>query len=241
MKGLLLYALFNCLGIIAAWLVSRKLTFDEYEKLSPEKRSFMFMGMVIGVILGAKIPVIASYGLEPEFIITGKSIFGALVGGYIGSNLAKARYGIPGHYGDKYIIPLCVAVSIGKFGCLFNGCCGGVETGFFLGIQNHAGVPAHPVPVYTVVFHLILAVVFYILHKKRVLLTMHFVLYLMIYSTYRFLIEFIRTEPKIVYGYSVYQVMGFFGMGYFTMVLLYRIYTGSKENYRERVDAETVS
>ena len=223
MKGQILYSVFMVIGIVAAFIVSRKLTFENYNALSSTDRTRVLLGLVPGVIVGAKLPVLLSYGFHLSFIISGKSIFGALMGAYIGINIVKYFYGMKGNYGDRFVIPLCVAVAFGKIGCYLNGCCGGIETDFILNIANHCGVSVHPTQLYSSVFHVIFAMVFYFLYRKKYLLTMHFVLYMIFYSIFRFSIEFIRTEPPIVLGFTVYQVMALISLLYFGPVLFIRL------------------
>ncbi len=216
------YLFFNVLGLIAAFGLSRFLRFKIYENLSAVDKVRIMMGLVLGVILGAKIPVLLSYGLSLEYLWTGKSLYGGVLGAYAGVNIIKNIYKIPGNYGDRYVIPLCVAVGIGDIGCLVNGCCGGLPTEQVWHIRNAAGIFVHPTQIYTSLFHLLSAAGFYVLYRKGWFYQLHFIIYLLTYSAFRFFIEFIRCEPRVWDGLTVYQWMALCCIPYFIGVILRR-------------------
>lgn len=81
------------------------------------------------------------------------------------------------------IIPL--AHAIGRVGCFLAGCCYGIKTNFFISFHMH-DYQRHPVQIYEALFLFLLS---YTLYKKRSLL-----LYLISYSSFRFLIEFLRGD-----------------------------------------------
>lgn len=229
MTGQIAYSFFNLLGIAAAWIVSRRMSFERYSSLSSQNKTKIFLGLTIGAVIGAKLPVLISYGWSLNYIITGKSIYGALIGAFIGINTIKYFFHIKGSYGDRFIVPLCVAVAFGKAGCFFNGCCGGTPTDSPFSIINHAGTAVHPTQIYSLLFHLVLALFFYILYRKKTAPGAHFILYILFYSIFRFFNEFIRTEPKLLAGFSAYQIMAFIIVPFFTLLLYKRINSINRE------------
>jgi prolipoprotein diacylglyceryltransferase len=226
LKPLYGYLFFNALGIAVAFGLFRLLRYEIYAKLPEMDKLRVTMGVVLGVVLGAKIPVLLSYGFDPHFFWSGKSLYGSLVGAYTGVNLAKRAWGIPGNYGDRYVIPLCVAVALGDIGCLVNGCCGGLPTDSWFQVHNDEGVGVYPTQIITSAFHLACAGFFYYLYVKKKWFQLHFIIYMFLYSVFRFFIEFIRCEPRVFLGWTVYQWMAVVCAPYFAHVLYRRLRQG---------------
>jgi len=201
--GTLDYVLFSGLSLGTAMLLLR------YMRRPDEKdiRMTALPVMVLGAIIGAKLPVLLSYGIRKEMIYTGKSYFGALVGAFVAVNIYKAAKNLKAAYGDRFVVPLCVAAGMGKIGCFIYGCCGGTETDFVLKVKNKLGIYVHPVQLYEASFEFICAGLFLYLYKTEQLKGLHFLLYLAAYSVFRFCIEFTRIEPRVFAGLTVYQMM----------------------------------
>ena len=106
--------------------------------------------------------------------------------------LAKWLYGyrwVGG--GDGYVLPITMGLAFGRTGCLLNGCCWGA-----------GGVP---VPAFEIAFHLAAFFTFFEFRRRRVLGGSWFPLYMLSYCVFRFAMEFIRTEPRIWLGLTVYH------------------------------------
>lgn len=94
---------------------------------------------------------------------------------------------------------ITVAHGFGRIGCFFAGCCYGVETDSWLGIQfPHLHDPVYPTQLFEAIFLLLLTgVLFYLGYKKLNKYTMP--IYLGAYGVWRFLIEFIRGDDRGAY------------------------------------------
>lgn len=207
------YIIFNIIGLVAAFMVSKWIPNRTNSNLTPEQQLKNLAGLVTGAIIGSKIPVMLSYGFDSIVLLSSKSIYGALIGAYIGINISKRISGIKGNFGDIYIMPLCIGVFFGKIGCYINGCCGS---------------PNYPVQIWTSGFHLILFFMFYFFYKRKYFTGRYFVIYMLVYSLYRFCIEFVRTEPRMLYGLTIYQIMA-------VIIIPYFIYVLNKRGYRREV------
>jgi len=206
--GSVLYAFLNAVGLLSAYLVSRRL---RQTAKSPSRA--MVAAVIVGGILGAKIPVWVAYGFVPQFYWDGKSLFGGLLGGFLAMNIYKAVCRISdGGFGDRFVIPLCLAAGFGKLGCFFNGCCGGCEV---FGI-------VHPVQLYESVFQFLLAVFFFMLYRFNYANGLRFPLYMIFYMTMRFFIEFLRNEPAMLFGLTIYQLLALFLLPVFGMIVWQR-------------------
>lgn len=179
--------------------------------------------LVFGALPGAKIPVILSYGLTEEMLWTGKSYFGALIGAFLAINIYKFFWKIEGHFGDRFVVPLCVSSGIGKIGCYIHGCCAGSATDFLFRIKNVSGIDVHPVQLYESFFEFFCAALFFLLYRLNLLKGSHFLIYMLLYMTARFGFEFIRTEPRLLFGLSIYQLMSILFAPIFSLMLYYRV------------------
>ena len=180
----------------------------------PRSRSaFVIFPAFIGLVVGAKLPVLISYGLRPEFIVTGKSVLGALIGAYLAVRLAKWRTGQSWKGGgDAFVLPLAAGLAVGRIGCLLNGCCWGAN-GF-------------PAPLLEIAFHATAFAVFYVLRSRRIAEGAWFPVYLGAYCLFRFWVEFIRIEPPVAAGLTVYQWIA--GVG--VVVFSYEVWTRLHSN-----------
>jgi len=208
------YIIFNIIGMLSALIVSKKMREGIKRDLTSEQKLKNMAGLITGAIIGSKMPVILSYGFNIAVILSSKSIYGALIGAYIGINISKYISGLKGNFGDLYILPLCIGIFFGKIGCYFYGCCGS---------ENY------PVQIWTAGFHLALFFFFYFIHNHKYLIGGHFALYMILYSSYRFCIEFLRTEPRVLLDFTIYQLMAIIFLPYFAYVLNNRVF--KKEVY----------
>ena len=188
---MLSYAFCELLGIVVAALIAWQLKMPKIK--SPHKQDVYICG-VIGMLLGMKLPVLISYGLSSDFIIHGKSYMGAVLGAFLGINLYKLlTHQTQSSFGGRFVIPLAIAVGFGKIGCYFNGCCGGH---FFIPIQLLESV-----------FQFLMAGFLYLFYKRTNRIDLLFPIYLLAYLVMRFIVEFIRTEPRVMGPFTIYHIL----------------------------------
>lgn len=126
--------------------------------------------ILIGCLLGAGIGNKALYWLEhphlweklhatPFLILTGQSIVGGLIGGWLGVEIAKYFSGVKQSTGDLFVGPILLGLAIGRVGCLLAGLNDetfGIETSLPWGIDFGDGIARHPTPIYEIIFVLLL-------------------------------------------------------------------------------------
>lgn len=173
------------------------------------KRTALAVAAFTGGVLGAKLPFVLA-GEESWFsgaawITDGKTIVAGMGAAYLAVELAKLGLGIRAKTGDTFALPLALAMSVGRWGCFFAGCCYGVETSLPWGIDFGDHVRRHPTQLYEVAFHLSMAAVLFGLMRRGGLRLQRLKLYMIAYAGFRFLVEFIRPEPPWWLGLSVYQ------------------------------------
>ena len=105
---------------------------------------------------------------------------------------------------------LCVYVplahAIGRVGCFLNGCCSGKPTQIFLGVIFPGySLRVHPTQLYSSFLLLVLFMVLYSMEKKKHFPGQMISLYLILYGIIRFCIEFLRDNPVVFFGLSMYQ------------------------------------
>ena len=167
----------------------------------------IYVAALLSAFLGAKLVYLASEGwlfLDSDqrllHWMAGKSITGALLGGFLGVEIAKKVTGYTKPTGDRFALVVPMVVMIGRIGCLTQGCCQGIECGI-AGLQKW---PAVPVEMF---FNLMAVVVILQLRRGRLLPGQHFHLYLIAYGIFRFAHEFMRATEKPFFGtISGYQI-----------------------------------
>jgi prolipoprotein diacylglyceryltransferase len=95
------------------------------------------------------------------YLMSGKTIVGALLGGTLAVEVTKRIIGIDRRTGDLFAIPLCIGIAIGRLGCYAAGLQDdtyGLATQLPWGHDFGDGVPRHPVQLYESLAMLCLAV-----------------------------------------------------------------------------------
>ena len=99
----------------------------------------------------------------------GKTIVAGLAGAYLAVEWAKRVLGVRVKTGDTFALPLALALAVGRWGCFFNGCCYGVETGLPWGVNFGDGVRRHPTQIYESLFHFGMALILIEIARRDVL------------------------------------------------------------------------
>lgn len=124
---------------------------------------------------------------------------------------------------DRFMIATLIASAIGRIGCFLHGCCKGKPCNlpWAVHVTNNPEMGLHPTQIY--MFIVETALVFYLLRLRR-----HqrfdgetFWRGFFLYSIYRFLIEFVRTNPPAVFGLTHAQIFSGVGVGLSACVLSY--------------------
>jgi phosphatidylglycerol:prolipoprotein diacylglycerol transferase len=105
------------------------------------------------------------------------------------------------------VIPtVALAQGFGRIGCFLAGCCYGKETALPIGVEfrNSLFAPPnvirHPTQIYSSCFDFLLALFLLWYDRKNHKEGRTFALYVIIYSAGRFLVEFLRDDPRGTVG-----------------------------------------
>jgi len=179
-----------------------------------ERLVLVYVAALVSAFLGAKIVYLASEGWlhwhdtnRWVILATGKSITGALLGGYLGVETAKRLLKYDGITGDWFAIIVPVGVMLGRIGCMIQGCClGKVCAANWFTINDANGVPRWPASQVEFIFNVLMLGVILLLRWGRIAPGQLFHIYLMVYGVFRFFHEFLRDTPQIMGSVSGYQI-----------------------------------
>jgi phosphatidylglycerol:prolipoprotein diacylglycerol transferase len=199
----------------------------------------IYFSALVGAFLGAKVVYLLAEGWlhwnDPNrwaYLATGKSILGALFGGYAGVEIAKRSVGYRGATGDWFATITPFSIILGRIGCLLHGCCLGTACApawYTLLDRNHVNRwPAVPLEI---AFNLTALLAFFWMRKTRKLPGQHFHLYLIAYGIFRFAHEIKRDTPRILGPFSGYQIAAA-ALVIFGCIRFYDRQTGAHRNAR---------
>jgi len=183
----------------------------------------VYVAALAGAFLGAKLVYLGAEGWlhwhDPNrwvILATGKSVTGALLGGYLAVEIAKRALGYRGTTGDWFAVIVPVGIVLGRIGCILNGCCLGraCEPSWFT-MNDANGVARWPAALVELLFNALMLGSILILRRQKILPGQHFHIYLMAYGLFRFFHEFLRDTPQIVGPVSGYQIaaLAIFALG----------------------------
>jgi len=208
------YGVFLALAFLCAIFVTVRLA--ARDGLPKEKIYDLCLWLLLSSLVGSKLLMLFT---EPEYRANPKLLFsldflrsgGVFYGGLIGALLAgfflMRRWKLPWWKTADACAPgIALGNFFGRQGCFSAGCCWGKPTTLPWGVQfteaGHeiTGVPTgihlHPTQLYESFTMLIVFFFLLWLHKKKKFSGQVILAYAVIYATVRFLIEFVRDDPR---------------------------------------------
>jgi phosphatidylglycerol:prolipoprotein diacylglycerol transferase len=173
----------------------------------------IYVAALFGAFFGAKLVYLAAEGWlrwhdanRWVVLATGKSITGALLGGYAAVEIAKRMLGYRNSTGDWFAIIAPLGIMLGRIGCMVQGCCLGeaCEPSWFTMNDAH-GIARWPAALVELLFNALMLGVALVLRRRRLFPGQHFHIYLICYGVFRFFHEFLRDTPRILGPFSGYQ------------------------------------
>ncbi len=195
-------------GIVASLFVWSRLARRD------DRLVLIYIAALAGAFLGAKLAYLISEGWmhwreENRWLqlATGKSITGALLGGYAAVEIAKHFLGYRSATGDWFAIIAPVGIMFGRIGCMMHGCCLGqaCEAAWFT-VADAQGNARWPAAQVEFIFNALALGGILLLRWRRALPNQHFHIYLIAYGLFRFAHEFFRDTPRwggLISGYQV--------------------------------------
>src|SRR3982074_1652194 len=208
------YGVFLALAFLCAILIAVKLA--ARDGLPKEKIYDLSLWMLLASLIGSKVLM---FFTEPEyrdhpwqlisldFLRSGGVFYGGLIGAMLTGYFLMRRYHLPWWKTADACAPgIALGNVLGRQGCFSPGCCGGKPTNLPWGVRftelGHqvTGVPTevklHPTQLYESGAMLIVFFFLLWLHKRKKFSGQVILAYAITYATVRFLIEFVRDDPR---------------------------------------------
>ncbi|MFK5955946.1 MAG: prolipoprotein diacylglyceryl transferase [Planctomycetota bacterium] len=214
-----LHPVFEALAYFAAGLWYRLSKRKRKDPLRDQDRTTVIVAAILGAAIASKLlhhlaspaefqmqlQEVGWRGIFP-YLMSGKTIVGALLGGWLAVEVTKKHYGIQQRSGDLFALPLCLGIAVGRLGCFFAGPADdtlGTATDSIFGIDFGDGILRHPTPLYEIVFLFGLGM---IIAKASKLLRQGeaFRVFLLGYLSFRFLIDFLKPY-EVYFGLRIIQ------------------------------------
>jgi prolipoprotein diacylglyceryltransferase len=145
---------------------------------------------------------------DPRFLLGGKTIVGALIGGLAGVEIEKHWTGLTRRTGDLFAAPLAAGIAIGRIGCFLSGLPDrtyGTATALPWGVDFGDGVFRHPTQIYESIVMSAAALLLWRLTRQRHRDGDVFKLFMVTYFALRLLVDFLKPEPRVLLGLGSLQ------------------------------------
>jgi len=208
------YGVFLALAFLGAIFVTVKLA--SRDGLPRERIYDLCLWLLVSSLIGSKLLMFLT---EPEyrdhplqllsldFLRSGGVFYGGLVGAILTGYFLMRRWNLPWWKTADACAPgIALGLVLGRQGCFSAGCCWGKPTSLPWGVRfselGHevTGVPLgmslHPTQLYESLAMLIVFFFLLWLHQRKKFSGQVILAYAMIYATVRFLIEFVRDDPR---------------------------------------------
>jgi len=217
------HAVFETLAFfvgIRVYYFLRKRTTDS---ISDTNRIIIMIGAMIGALIGSRVIALLENPDEMAHqtfltLFQNKTVAGGFLGGLFGVELFKKIIGLKAASGDLYVIPIIIALFIGRIGCFSMGIAEptyGNETNFFLGMDLGDGLTRHPVALYEMFFMIALFLFFQKIKNNNLTNGDRFKLFMLLYFLFRFLIEFLKPYKPLFLHLSSIQWSSIFIFVYY--------------------------
>ncbi|TCD11200.1 diacylglyceryl transferase [Pedobacter frigidisoli] len=180
------------------------------DPISDENRLWIMLGAMLGALIGSRVvavletPEVLSH-LSFSVLYQSKTIVGGLLGGLFGVEIIKKIIGVKIASGDIYVVPILVALFIGRIGCFSMGIdepTYGIPTTSFTGMDLGDGIMRHPIMLYEMIFLIALYFLFRSVKNRNLINGDRFKLFMVLYFLFRFLIEFIKPYQSLLLNLS---------------------------------------
>jgi phosphatidylglycerol---prolipoprotein diacylglyceryl transferase len=205
--------------LAAAYLLGLKLAMVRAKARGLDANRVLDLGIyiIISALIGAKLLLLVTdfdtFRQNPRELLTlarsGGVFYGGLILAVTVALIYIRRIGLPLWTTTDVFAPgIALGHVVGRFGCLFAGCCFGKPTTMPWGITFHdtfaatnvgtpLGVPLHPTQLYEAGAELVILVVLLVTERRgRAYPGRTFWLYMLLYSVSRFIIEFYRGDDR---------------------------------------------
>lgn len=188
--------------------------FSHYFNQKNEKNFIIIITALFGWAIGSRLPIIIANFSEIWHntshiyaLIDGKTIVWGLIGGTISVWIVKKRMGIKKRMGNIIAPAVALWIAIGRIGCFLWSDAVGIPTELPWGVDFWDHILRHPTQLYESIFCILIFIyiVYRLLGKNKPKDGEMFTFFIVSYFIFRFLVEFIRIEPRIYWWLTAYQ------------------------------------
>ena len=229
------HAVFDALAYFVGYRVYATQRKRSSDAIASETRYALIAGAALGGALGAKIlhwfynPALTLAHInDVGFLLNGKTIVGGLLGGLIGVEITKKLVHETRSTGDLYVLPLCVGIALGRVGCFLTGLDDltyGAATQLPWGVNFGDGIARHPAQLYEIV--VLIGIAIWSMIHTPLRKGDNFRGFMVLYLAYRFLIDPIKPEMRVLLGMSSIQIACLCGLLYYLKDIA-RIFFGAR-------------
>jgi phosphatidylglycerol---prolipoprotein diacylglyceryl transferase len=155
-------------------------------------------------------------------IAGGKTLVGALLGGWMAVELQKRRAGIRAPTGDLFAVPLAIGIAVGRLGCFLTGLSDGTygsATSLPWGVDFGDAVARHPAAIYESLFMVALAAALQRV-ERDLPRGAAFKIFLIAYLSFRLVVDTLKPGLRIALGMTTIQWACVAGLGYYAWWLI---------------------
>jgi phosphatidylglycerol:prolipoprotein diacylglycerol transferase len=202
------------LCFFAAFAVGGLVTYREAVRLgrATEEVLIVALGALVGGVIGCKISMLLFLGPQqfirdlPSLWYSGQAWTGGFFGGYAGVLIVKRWRRIAYSTGDVFAVGIPLAQAIGRLGNLLGGDPFGAPTSLPWGIVQQ-GVRRQPTAAYELLLDLALFTLLLRLRGRLPQAGDLLKVYIVGYCSLRFLLDFTRADPHVLFGLTMVQVL----------------------------------
>ncbi len=209
------YGIWLAAGMLLALIAASRLA--ARDGLPKERIYDLGLWTLLGGLLGSKILMYLVdenvHVFSLDFLRSGGVVYGGIIGGFLAVAVLVRYYKLPfWKVTDAFAPGVALGQAFGRQGCFAAGCCWGKPTDLFFGVHfteaghEYTGVPMYgpsgedlflyPTQLIESFTMLAVFVFLYWLHKRKKFDGQVLIAYGIIYSIFRFSIEFIRDDPR---------------------------------------------
>lgn len=253
------YGIFLAVGMLVALYVASRLA--ARDGLPRERIYDLGLWTLIGGLLGSKLLMLLVEDnvqvFSLDFLRSGGVYYGGLIGGFLAVAVLVYFYKLPfWKVADAFAPGVALGQAFGRQGCFAAGCCWGKPTDLWWGVhfteQGHeyTGVPMygpggsdlflHPTQLIESFTMLVVFGLLVLLHRRKKFDGQVLIAYGIIYSIFRFSIEFIRDDPRgdlfgltTMSGLSTSQIVSLVVAGSTIVFMVMRLRTAGKKELIE--------
>ena len=216
------------------------------DALDDQTRWWMIAAAAIGAVVGSRVlywfedpGLTLAHWRDLGYLMGGKTIAGALVGGLASVELAKRHFGVTLRTGDLFAVPLSAGIAVGRVGCFLTGLedhTAGIPTSLAWGVNFGDGLARHPTKLYEAAFALALGAFLLWRSARPHSAGDLFKGFMVGYFAFRLLCDFLKPDVRVLLGLSSIQWVSVLALGYYAPDVL-RWWRGRPASVSEGVAA----